>query len=102
MGPASWRWVERAFASSRVLESAGALEQVTLPLLIVSTSNDKLISHEANVRAAKRLPNGEIFLLGEEAHHEVLRETDKVRAMVMNAIAAFLDEVAPSQGAVAR
>ena len=102
MGPASWRWVERGFASSRVLESAGALERVTCPVLIVSTSNDKLVSHEANVRAAKRLPNGRLFLLGEEAHHEVLRETDEVRGRVMDAIAEFLDEVAPAPETVAR
>ena len=102
MGPASWRWVEQGFASSRVLESAGALERVTCPVLIVSTSNDKLVSHEANVRAARRLPNGRLFELGEEAHHEVLRETDAVRGRVMDAIAAFLDEVAPPRATVAQ
>ncbi|UAB79121.1 alpha/beta hydrolase [Erythrobacter sp. SCSIO 43205] len=101
MGPASWRWVERGFASSRVLERAGALERVTLPVLIVSTTDDKLVSHEANVRAAKRLPNGRLFELGEEAHHEVLRETDTVRRRVMDAIAAFLDEVAPRRAPAA-
>jgi len=101
MGPASWRWVEQGFASSRVLESAGALERVTCPVLIVSTSNDKLVSHEANVRAARRLPNGRLFELGEEAHHEVLRETDAVRGRVMDAITAFLDEVAPPRATVA-
>lgn len=95
MGPASWRWVERGFASCRVLERAGALEQVTLPVLIVSTSGDRLVSHVANVSAAQRLPNGRLFEMGEEAHHEVLRETDEVRRRVMDAIAAFLDEVAP-------
>ena len=97
MGPASWRWVERAYASCRVLNASGAMEQVQLPIFIASTSNDRLVSHPANVRAAQRLPNGRLFELGDDAHHEVLRETDAVRARVMGAIAQFLDEAAPPQ-----
>jgi lysophospholipase len=95
MGPASWRWVERAYASWRKLEAPGALEAVTVPVLIVSTSADKLVSHPANVAAAKRLPKGEIMALGTEAAHEVLREIDAVRDPIMARIAAFLDKAAP-------
>jgi len=95
MGPASWRWVERAYASWIQLEAPGALEGIGVPMLIVSTSSDKLVSHPANVRAAARLPKGELLALGEEAHHEVLRETDAVRAGIMAKIADFLDRAAP-------
>ena len=95
MGPASWHWVERAYASWRVLETPGLMEKVKVPVLIVSTTSDKLVSHPANVRAAERLPKGELVELGEEAHHEVLREVDAVRDRVMGDIAAFLDRVAP-------
>lgn len=97
MGPASWRWVERAYASCRALDAPGAMERVEVPVLIASTANDKLVSHDANVRAVERLPNGRMFELGANAHHEVLRETDEVRASVMDAVASFLDEVAPPQ-----
>ena len=95
MGPASWRWVERAYASWRVLEAPGALEAVNVPVLIVSTSSDKLVSHAANVRGAARLPKGKLIEYGDEAHHEILREVDEVRGSVMRKIATFLDEVAP-------
>ncbi|MEP0393402.1 MAG: alpha/beta hydrolase [Erythrobacter sp.] len=97
MGPASWHWVERAYSSCRALNAAGAMERVEVPVLIASTSNDKLVSHPANIRAVERLPNGRMFELGENAHHEVLRETDAVRASVMVAVAKFLGEVAPPQ-----
>lgn len=93
MGPASWRWVERAYASWMMLEAPGALERVDMPVLIISTAADKLVSHPANVRAAARLPKGELIALGEEAYHEVLREVDAVRDPLMAAIAAFLDRV---------
>ncbi|MEE4536861.1 MAG: alpha/beta hydrolase [Erythrobacter sp.] len=95
MGPASWRWVERAYASARLLEARGVLEAVTIPILILSTRIDKLVSHRANVRAAQRLPQARLLEFGEEAHHEILREETAVRARAMDAIRDFLDEVAP-------
>ncbi|WP_072674066.1 alpha/beta fold hydrolase [Erythrobacter sanguineus] len=96
MGPASWRWVERAYASARRLERAGALESVDVPVLILSTSADKLVSHPANLRAARRLTKGEMVAFGPEAHHEILREVDAVRDRAMMAITEFLDRVAPA------
>ncbi len=101
MGPASWRWVERAYASWLVLDAPGALEGVEVPVLIVSTATDKLVSHPANVAAAARLPRGELLALGSEAHHEVLREVDTVRASIMAHIADFLGRVAPRESVAA-
>jgi lysophospholipase len=95
MGPASWRWVEAAYASWRKLESPGALEAVTVPVLMISTASDKLVSHPANLAATRRLPRGEMVAFGNEAHHEILREVDAVRGPAMAAIAEFLDRVAP-------
>ncbi len=99
MGPASWGWVERAYASWRRLEEAGAMEAVETPVLIASTRSDKLVSHPANVRGVSRLPNGELMELGSEARHEILREVDEVRAQVMQEIAAFLERTAPKSTA---
>ena len=97
MGPGSWRWVERAYASTRIIEAPGAMESVTVPVLILSTSADKLVSHPAAVRAAARLPKGELIAFGPEAEHELLRETDAVRARAQAAIADFLERAAPRQ-----
>ncbi len=96
MGPASWRWVERAYASWKQLEEPGAMEALKTPILIISTSADKLVSHSTNIRAAERLPNGELYAFGDEAAHEVLREIDAVRDRAMNAISDFLDRHAPA------
>ena len=97
MGPASWRWVERAYASSQALEAPGVLEAVETPVLILSTRIDALVSHAASVRAARRLPHGELVEFGPEARHEILRETDAVRARAMGTIADFLDRCAPAR-----
>lgn len=95
MGPASWGWLERAYDSCRRLEEPGALEAVETPVLICTTSNDKLVSHAANLRAAQRLPNGELIAFGDEARHEILREVDEVRGRMLDGVDDFLGRVAP-------
>lgn len=97
MGPGSWRWVERAYASMRALFAPGRLEGVQTPVLILAARNDKLVDIGAIERAASRLPKAELLAFGEEAHHEVLREVDAVRGRAMGAIADFLDRVAPPE-----
>lgn len=94
MGPGSWGWVERAYASMAAIFAPGLLESTQTPVLFVATSNDKLVSIRAIEDAVHRLPNGEICAFGKEAHHEILREVDPVRDRAMAAIAEFLDRVA--------
>ena len=83
-----------AYEWGRVL--AYSLPVTTLPVLLIGTSNDKLVSMDAIEAAARRLPQAELVRFGEEAHHEVLREVDAVRGPIMARIADFLDRAAPS------
>lgn len=101
MGSPSWGWMERALASIRLLDKPGQLESVTVPVLLIGTSADELVSYRAIVQAATRLPHGELLSFGDEAAHEVLREVDAVRDIAMAAIDDFLDRVAPESCAVA-
>lgn len=95
MGPGSWGWVERAYASMRSIFAPGKLEQVKTPVLLIATSNDRLVSFDAIERAARRLPRAELVRFGNEARHEILREVDPVRDRAMAAIDEFLGRVAP-------
>jgi len=95
MGPGSWGWVERAYASMRHIFAPGLLESVETPVLLVGTSNDKLVEIKAIREAARRLPRGELLMFGEEARHEILREADPVRSRTLAVIAEFLDRTAP-------
>lgn len=97
MGPGSWGWVERAYASMRALFAPGVLEAVDTPVLILATSNDELVAFEAIERAAERLPRAELVAFGKEAHHEILREVDPVRDRAMEAVAEFLDRAVQAQ-----
>lgn len=96
MGPGSWGWIERAYASMRMLDRPGVLEAVAVPVLMLATSEDRLVSFAAQERAAQRLPRGETLFFGAEARHEILREVDPVRNRALHAIDAFLDRVAPA------
>ncbi|WP_209346994.1 alpha/beta hydrolase [Pontixanthobacter sp. CEM42] len=95
MGPGSWGWVERGYASMGAMFAPGALEAVNTPVLLIGISNDKLVDMKAIKEAAERLPNGELLAFGKEAHHEILREVDEVRDRAMDGIAEFLDRTAP-------
>jgi lysophospholipase len=95
MGPGSWSWVERGYASMRGLSAAGVLERVAIPTLILATTNDKLVAYRAIAAAAGRMPNAKLVTFGNEASHEILREADPVRERALAAIDAFLDSAAP-------
>lgn len=97
MGPGSWGWVERAYASMRGLGRPGVLERITTPVFIASTTADALVSHAATERAARRLQVCELMRFGEEACHELLREVDAIRDPLLARIDAFLLRNAPKR-----
>ena len=94
MGPGSWGWVERAYASMRLLAARGVLETVKVPVLIVASDNDKLVAWDAIAAAAPRLADCELVHFGHEARHEILRESDPVRGRALAACSAFLNRIA--------
>jgi len=97
LGPGSWQWVERAYASFEALGRPGVLEAVDTPLLLLATRADGLVSWRAIERAARRLPRAQLVLYGKEAAHELLREADEVRTKVLRTTDDFLDRLAPPQ-----
>lgn len=97
MGPGSWGWVERAYASMRGLFAPGVLEAIQIPVLLLGAEHDKLVDIKAIREATRRLPHSELIAFGVESHHEILREVDAVRDRAMDAVASFLDRVAAKQ-----
>jgi lysophospholipase len=95
MGPGSWGWVERAYASMDLLNRPGVLEAIETPVFLFGTTADRLVSYAAIARAAARLPHAELLTFGPEAAHEILREADSVRNKALAAIDGFLDRIAP-------
>jgi lysophospholipase len=95
MGPGSWGWTERAYASMRGTMRAGLLERVVPPVLILGADRDRLVEFRDIESAAQRMPRGELVRFGAEARHELLREVDPVRDRALAAINEFLNRNAP-------
>jgi lysophospholipase len=97
MGPGSWRWVERGYASMLAMDAPGVLEAIDKPVLLLAARHDGLVSWRAIERAARRLPRAQLVTFGREARHELLREVDPVRDRVLATIDDFLDRLAPQE-----
>ncbi len=97
LGPPSWGWIERSFAAMAETGRVGALEAVRVPILILATNADKLVSWRAIREVAARLPNAQLVVYGAEARHEILREADTVRESALTEIDVFLDQAAPAR-----
>lgn len=95
LGPGSWGWVREAYESTARIFAPGALESVGVPVFIVATDNDKLVSPAAIRAAIARLPDVAHLTFGSEARHEILREADPVRNRALDAIDTFLKERLP-------
>ncbi len=95
LGPGSWRWVERGYASMLELDRPGVLEALDVPVLLLAARYDGLVSWKAIERAARRLPRAQLMTWGREARHELLREADPVRDKVLQTIDDFFDRLAP-------
>lgn len=90
MGPGSWRWIERAYASMQWLARDAVLASIQIPVLLLATDQDALVSFKAIARAALRLPQCELINFADRARHEILREADPVRTEALDRIDAFL------------
>ena len=97
LGPPSFGWLAAAIASTRATEVAGLLEQVAVPLLILGTDGDRLVSPPAIRRFANRLPNAQCHIYDASVAHEILRECDGARDDALDRIETFLDQAAPAK-----
>lgn len=96
MGPGSWGWVRAAMRSMRLLRNPALLGQVEMPVFLLSTRADKLVSAPASRHAVRHLPHVKFLEFGREAAHEILREVDPVRDKALAAIDDFLGGIADS------
>lgn len=89
IGGASWGWLDAAFTSMRHFFEQDRLEEVRLPILILSGRSDRVVRPDRHDLAARRLPDCTLvpFPAG---RHELLMEQDTIRDKVLAAIDAFL------------
>lgn len=93
-------WVHAAFQLMARLNAPGAARQIRVPTLILAAGLDPVVSTPAVERFAARLKTGAAIVLP-AARHEILMETDAIRAQFWAAFDAFIpgeDQAAVSAG----
>lgn len=91
----TWGWLRAASRSMRLLMRPGVLEAVRVPLLILASDGDAVVSTPAILRAAARVPRAQTHVYGADVAHEILREVDAVRDDALARIDAFFAEHCP-------
>jgi alpha-beta hydrolase superfamily lysophospholipase len=94
LGAPTWGWLDFAFRANAYLARPERLSAITVPVVIVSAEEDKLVDNAAQQAAARHLPQGK-FINVPGAFHEILMETDPMRNIFLRAFDALTGRVAP-------
>jgi lysophospholipase len=87
-GP-TWGWIEAAYRSMTRVTAPSYAEAIATPVLLCGAGKDRIVLTEAERSFAARLPRGEYLdLAGSE--HEILMESDSIRAQFWVAFDAFI------------
>ncbi|WP_309643763.1 alpha/beta hydrolase [Phenylobacterium sp.] len=86
-GP-TWGWLDFALTATAYLAQPANLKSVTIPVVICSAEQDKLVDNQAQKAVAANLPKGE-FIDVPGAYHEILMETDTMRNIFLRALDAL-------------
>ncbi len=104
LGGPTWSWLRFAFDLSDSLARAGAAEGLRSPVAVLTAGEEGLVDNAAIEAFARRLPDATLEQVP-GARHEILMETDAVRAVFWRAFdrladaAAHPEAAAPHRGA---
>lgn len=90
----TWGWLDFALRATDWLARRENLAAAALPVVIVSASGEKLVDNSAQARIADLLPDGRRVTV-DGASHEILMETDPLRAQFWSAFDDLADRAAP-------
>jgi lysophospholipase len=94
LGAPTWGWLDFAFKATAELARPERLSHITVPVIILSAGDDKLVDNAAQQRVARHLPQGK-FINVPGAFHEILMETDQMRNFFTKAFDSLTGRVAP-------
>lgn len=79
LGGVTVGWIDAAFRLLDAIWAPDVLERITCPVAIMAAEHDALVDCAATQKAAQRMPHGQCVAIP-EARHEILHETDDIRA----------------------
>jgi lysophospholipase len=84
LGGPTFGWARQAVRSMALARSAGYLERIELPALVLSGSDETLVDAPSHAVVASRLRHGEQLVI-DGARHEIMMETDPIRGQFWQA-----------------
>jgi lysophospholipase len=94
LGAGTWRWLDFAFSASRWLRRSSRVATIDIPVLVLGAGAEALVDNGDQRAIVGRMPKGE-WREVPGAFHELLQETDDIRAQVWAAFDGFVDPLIP-------
>ena len=94
LGGPTLGWSRQALRSMAAVHAPGYLERIDIPLLLMTAGEDRLIDARSHAPLVTRLKHGEHFTIG-HARHEIMMETDEIRALFWEAFDRLAKGVLP-------
>ncbi|HWA01553.1 MAG TPA: alpha/beta hydrolase [Caulobacterales bacterium] len=91
-------WVAAASEMIDGFLQPNALAHIRTPVLVFSAGQEQLVDLKSHEAIAKLLPNSKLIILA-DAKHEILMETDDIRAQFWAGFDSFVEQVAPRRAA---
>jgi len=95
LGGVTWGWVESAFEALSWLHRTPELAKVSIPITLIGAGQDNLVDNAGQKLVASHLPHCR-YLEIPEAFHEILMETDDIRAIFWREFDTLAASISPS------
>jgi lysophospholipase len=92
LGPPTWGWLAFAFAATGELQRGDGPPKAATPVTVVAAGDDKLVDNAQLKAVTARFPHGRYLEIA-GAYHEILQETDPVRAQFWAAFDAAVAQI---------
>jgi len=80
LGDPTWGWLDFALSATRTLQTGPGVPRIAIPVTVVIAGDEQLVDNAGARRVAGRLKDGRLVEIP-GAYHELLQETDAVRAV---------------------
>lgn len=94
LGEVTWGWLDFALSAGARLATNPAVERLAIPVSVIVAGEEALVDNAAARAFAARLPHGHL-VEARGARHEILMETDALRAPFWAEFGRLAAEIAP-------
>lgn len=88
----TWGWLDFAFSASAWLKTDPRVAAIDIPVLVLAAGEERLVDNADQRQIVARIPRGR-WLEIPGAYHELLQETDDIRAVVWREVDGVLGAV---------